>query len=194
MMVSIKNCIMMLCDWAPTALRTPISRVRSRTATSMTFITLEAAQEQRGQADGAQEVLHAVGHGLEGLRFFDGVPDVGGFFIVGIEIVDPAERRQYLAFAGFVLLHRLGRHQQTGPSRAALAGGLLGKSLCMAEIGDKDLVDIEAVVAGVLVLGLHHPNDFVGNVIQIDGFADGIAPAKQLLLDLSAEERDARVP
>ena len=38
-MVSTKNCIMMLRDLAPTALRTPISRVRSRTATSITFIT-----------------------------------------------------------------------------------------------------------------------------------------------------------
>ena len=35
---SIKNCVRMSLPWAPTAMRTPISRVRSVTLTSMMFM------------------------------------------------------------------------------------------------------------------------------------------------------------
>ena len=58
--VSTKNWRRMDLALAPTALRTPISRVRSRTATSITFITPMPPRNKRGQPHGAQKILHAV--------------------------------------------------------------------------------------------------------------------------------------
>ena len=57
--------------------------------------------------------------------------------------------------------------------------------------GDKDLVHVPAVVAGVLVFGRHNADDGVGNVVEDDRLADGRAAGKELLLDVAAEESHA---
>jgi len=57
---------------APMALRTPISRVRSRTSTSITFITPKPLKTKL-QFRPLREILHAVGHGAEGFCFLNGV-------------------------------------------------------------------------------------------------------------------------
>src|SRR6267378_5483292 len=53
---------------------------------------------------------------------------------------------------------------------------------------DEDLSDIHAVIAGVLILRLHHPNDGVRNPVQLNGLADSFAFSKKLLLRVAAEE------
>src|SRR5258708_29223389 len=53
---------------------------------------------------------------------------------------------------------------------------------------DEDLSDIHAVVAGVLILLLHHPEDSVRNPVQLNGLADSFAFCKKLLLRVAAED------
>src|SRR5258708_18126532 len=53
---------------------------------------------------------------------------------------------------------------------------------------DEDLQGIDAVVAGVLILRLHHPDDGVRNPVQMNGLADSFAFSKKLLLRVAAEE------
>ena len=66
---------------------------------------------------------------------------------------------------------------------------LVGEVVVHGRIGDKDFIDVEAVVAGVLVLGLHHPDDFVRDVVEIDVFADGVAPAQTTASSPPCRER-----
>src|ERR1017187_8897060 len=108
---STKNCRRIVPAGAPIAFRTPISRVRSRTATSITFITpmppksrrvkseferrplshrnqhhvhhTNAAQEQRDDPDRTQKILHAVGHLPEGFGLLHRIPDGASLLIVG---------------------------------------------------------------------------------------------------------------
>ena len=72
----------------------------------------QPAEEQRGKADRAEERFHAVGHGFEGLRLFDRVPDIGRFGVVTIEVVDLGQRADDFVLARGVLPDRLRRHQQ----------------------------------------------------------------------------------
>ena len=69
-----KNCRWICAVVAPSALRTPISRVRSRTATSMMFITPRPPSAERDEADGHEEVLHRLDHRAEHDRLERGVP------------------------------------------------------------------------------------------------------------------------
>ena len=86
-MPSAKNCSMMLRLVAPRALRNPISRVRSVTATSMMLMTPMAPSASVTRADGAEEFVHGIEDGAHHLRLLDRVPAFEGVFIVIIEVV-----------------------------------------------------------------------------------------------------------
>ena len=60
----------------------------------------------------------------------------------------------------------------------------------MAVYGNEDLVDVEAVVAGVLVLGLHYADDLVRNVVEVNVFADGVAAGEELFAHFRAQKCD----
>ena len=75
----------------PKALRTPISRVRSRTATIMTFITPRPPRKSVTMPDGPQKILHAIGHLAKSLGFLHRVPDRTGFLVMGIEVVQSSQ-------------------------------------------------------------------------------------------------------
>ena len=93
------------------ALRTPISRVRSRTATSIRS-SPQAAQKQRDHTHRAEEVLHPVGHGSERLRLLNGVPDRTSLLVSRIEAVQSCKHAANLALARFVMLNRARHHQE----------------------------------------------------------------------------------
>src|SRR5208282_2264238 len=57
--------------------------------------------------------------------------------------------------------------------------------------GHVNLVDVEAVVARILVLMLHHSNHGEGSVGNIEGLPNGRASGKQLLVRLAAQEGHA---
>ena len=63
---SIRNCTRMSRRRAPIAMRTPISRVRSATLTSMMFITPIAADEERDAGDREQETAQDARRSLPG--------------------------------------------------------------------------------------------------------------------------------
>ena len=137
--VSTKNCRTIERRVAPTALRTPISRVRSRTATSITFITPMPPMKQRRQADRAQEVLHAVGHLAEGLRLLDRVPDPGRLLVPRVEAVDPrrARARTWRLHASCCAIERGCASSRS--TECGVAGGLFGKSRRIALNGTNTL-------------------------------------------------------
>ena len=74
---------------APTALRSPISRVRSVTDTSMMFITPTPPSVSVTTAIAPEEAVMELKIPSTSSRVFDGVPDVHGAFVGGIEIVVP---------------------------------------------------------------------------------------------------------
>ena len=76
---------------APRALRTPISRVRSVTLTSMMFITPIPPSDKRHQGDGAEEESHHAEDALRELGAVERVPDKERLFIVWLEVMLPAE-------------------------------------------------------------------------------------------------------
>src|SRR5690349_10478425 len=57
-------------------------------------------------------------------------------------------------------------------------------------VGHEDLIDVEAVIAGVLVFLLHYPDDRVRNVSEVDRLPDRGATWKQLLANVSPDESD----
>ena len=79
---------------APSALRRPISRVRSLTATSMMLTMPIAPSAKRHQPDAAEKDVHRVEDLAHGLRALDRVPILEGVFVVPVEAVvagdDPA--------------------------------------------------------------------------------------------------------
>ncbi len=82
-----KNCSRMLRLVAPSALRRPISRVRSLTATSMMLMMPIAPRVKRHQSDAAEEDVHHVEDLAHGLGILDRVPIFEGVFVVRIEAV-----------------------------------------------------------------------------------------------------------
>src|SRR5258707_7058618 len=53
---------------------------------------------------------------------------------------------------------------------------------------DEDLSDIHAVVAGVLILRLHHPDDGVRNPVQLNGLADSFARSEEHTSELQSRQ------
>ena len=150
----------------------------------------DAAQQQRDHAHRAEEVLHAVGHGFKGPGLFERVPDVGGVLVGGVEAVQAREGAADLAETGLMHGERAGLDDQ-------LIDGLgrqrrrLGQVADHGRERDEDLVDIAAVIAGVLLLVLHHANDLVGPAVDGNLLAQRFTRREQLFPRLGAEESDA---
>ena len=89
-----------------------------------------------------------------------------------------AQGGAHFALAGLVFRERLGDHQQT-IGRVGQCRRAVGKITHHGVIRDIDFANVLAVVGGILVLGLHHSDDGVGNVGQPDGFPDGVAPGEE---------------
>src|SRR5208337_3025706 len=96
----------------------------------------------------------------------------------------------HLVLAGFVVGEGLGDNEQM-VNVGGQEGRLVGEVVENGAEGDKNLVHVPAVVAGVLVLGRHDSDDGVGNVVEDDRLADGRAAGKELLLDVAPKESHA---
>ena len=97
-----------------------------------------AAQQERGDADGAQEILHRVHQLFKGFGVLDGVPDGRSFLVQRIEAVQASQSAFHLRLAGAWSASDLGTTSNW--SRAVgKAGGLSGKSWSMALKGTKIL-------------------------------------------------------
>ncbi len=70
-------------------------------------------------------------------------------------------------------------------------GRFIGKIALHGRVGNEDLVDVAAVVAGILVFLFHHANHDVRETVQLDGFTDGFPGAEQLRLRFRSEDRNA---
>src|ERR1700722_5969474 len=99
---SMRNCVMMLPGFAPSAMRRPISRVRSVTLTSMMFMmpmpptkSDTAATLGRG-GDTGEQGGHGLGALLSGTRQLGHVADLEVILVVGAESVAVAEERRDL--------------------------------------------------------------------------------------------------
>ena len=108
----------------------------------------------------------------------------------GSIVVHPTQYGLQFALAGFMLLHRPGRHQQL-IKRCRGAGRLVGEIAPHGGEWNEHFVDVPAVVAGILLLSRHYADDGVRKRIQIDAFTDGIAPGKKLLGGIAAHEGHA---
>ena len=107
-----------------------------------------------------------------------------------VEVVETRQRRAYLPFAGLVLGDRAGRHQQV-IQRVRKRRGLIGKILQHHAERNVNLVDVEAVITGVLFLVLHRADDGEGIVGDVKRLADGGPGGEKLLFGLAAEEGHA---
>ena len=82
---------------APSALRTPISRVRSRTAISMMFITPMPPSASVMKPTASEEVAHRVDHAAEHQRADRRVPHPHRFTVVRVEVVPAREHGAHVA-------------------------------------------------------------------------------------------------
>ena len=83
------------------------------------------------------------------------------------------------------------RSDQQLIKRRICAGRFVGEVASHRREGHEDFIHVPAIVAGVLLLLRHHPNDGVGKIIQIDRVAHGIAPREQLLGRVGTKKRHA---
>src|SRR5215475_11312077 len=70
-------------------------------------------------------------------------------------------------------------------------GWLRGKIALHGGERDEHFVDVPAVVAGVLLLLLHHADHGVGKVVEMDRLTDRTATRKKLLGRIGSKERHA---
>ena len=128
---------------APRAMRTPISRVRSRTLTSMTFMTLRPPRKSVAMPTAPMKIFHADDDHAIGFSVFHGVPDAGGFFIARIEVVQARQGAAKLAHAVFVRFERPRSDQQA--IDGVFDGGRLIRKIPPHGIErDKDFAGVES--------------------------------------------------
>src|SRR5579863_9005317 len=150
----------------------------------------EATEKKSDHAYRSEEILHTVGHLAEGLGLLHSVPDGTSFFVVGIEIVHLSQCDADFPFASLVLLVGLGRDQQLVKSGRS-AWRFVWEVAAHGAEGNENLVHVEAVVTGILFFLLHHSDYGVGEIVQINVFAHGIAAREELFGGVTAEESDA---
>ncbi len=137
--VSTKNCRTIERRVAPSALRTPISRVRSRTATSITFITPMPPMKSVAMPTAPRKYFMPSVIVRKAFASSTVSQMLRRLVVLRVELVDPAERAAQLALARLVLGHRRGASRAAGPPSPASAGGLFGKSCRIALNGTKTL-------------------------------------------------------
>jgi len=93
------------------------------------------------------------------LRVLDGVPEAGGFLVTRIEIVETSQSTANLATQS--LWFRDSMRDEKTVDGVFDGGGLLGKSRRM-ELNGIKIARVEAVVAGVLILGFIVPMTVYG--------------------------------
>src|SRR5581483_2170665 len=89
-----------------------------------------------------------------------------------------------------MLSYRFRRHQQL-VERIWRRRWFVGKILSHHRERNKYFVDVPAVVARVLFLLRHHPEDGVWDVVEVDRLIDGVSHGKQLLGGVAAQESDS---
>jgi hypothetical protein len=68
---------------------------------------------------------------------------------------------------------------------------LVGEVALHGRVRDEELIDVAAVVTGILIFGGHYSNNKIGKIANLDGLADGIVGREELLLGFGAEDDDA---
>jgi len=120
--VSAKNCPIIAPRVAPTALRTPISRVRSRTATSITFMTPMPPSISVTTPTAPRKyfmpLVILLKRGTPAR-----CPDGGGLLVARVEAVQPAQGAAHLALA-FVVHFERARGDDELADRVRVSGGL----------------------------------------------------------------------
>ena len=165
--VSTKNCRTIERRVAPTALRTPISRVRSRTATSITFITPMPPMNSVASPTAPRKYFMPSVICAERLGLLDRVPDAGRLLVARVEAVDPRRARGAPARlqASWSAIER-GSDQQP-VDRVRRRGRLVREVAQDGAERHEHLRDVPAVVARVLLLVLHHADDRVGELADL---------------------------
>ena len=119
----------------------------------------------------------------------DGVPEAGGFLVTRIEIVETSQSTANLADAILVRFETPGRDEQAVDR--VLDGGWFVREIAAHGVKrNKDFARVEAVVAGILILGLHRSDDGVRNAIHPDVLADRFPFGEELFFNVAAEEGD----
>ena len=171
----------------------PISRVRSRTATSITFITPMPPTKQRGDAHRAQEVLHAVGHRAGRPCASSTVSQIAGRLLVAGDRSRAGARARAAPrpCTPRGAATERGLRPAAGPPSRPGRAGLLGKSRRIVLEGDEHLGDVAPVVAESCSLCAMTPTIVYGKspMRMVSPRAGRLA--EELLLRVAAEERHA---
>src|SRR5882757_3016219 len=149
----------------------------------------EAAEKKGSDSDATHENFHAHDDHAIGLCVLDGVPEAGGFLVTRIEIVKTSQSTANLADAILVRFETPGRDEKAVDG--VFDGGWFVREIAAHGIEwNKDFAGVEAVVAGVLILGLHRSDDRVGDAIHPDALADRLPFGEELFFCVAAKKGD----
>src|SRR5881409_2831162 len=181
---SAKNWRMMSARVAPTARRTPISRVRSRTTMYMMFATPIPPDEQGEAPDDREKDVEGDEHLAELRLPLARVPEPQGVFVGRIEPVLPPHR----------LVHPTLRHfgQLRGPRPVHdVVQELVAEQGVVRRRRNEDPVLVALLIRRVLQLGTHHVHDRERRVAQVHLLPHGGFLVEQQLGQLVPQHRHA---
>ncbi len=186
--VSTKNWLTIARRVAPSALRTPISRVRSRTATSITFITPSPPRNSVTIPTAPMKYSMPSIISAFALAFLIVSHTERRFFVLRVEMVNQSQGDARLMLAIRVHGKRF-RHDQHVVDRVRRRRWLVRKIADHRTVRNEDLSNVLAVVTRILILYPHHADHGVRHVLQPDRLSDCRPRAEELLFRVAPEER-----